>query len=87
MKGSSGVTMGHAPPFTPYLPPIAPHLTLDCAPFIAKPSSPPPPPPPQMKVWAPLWPSPSLANPKIKTQLRHCKEVKRLSLHKQLETF
>ena len=54
----SGVTMGV--PGWAICPP--PHLTFDCAPFIAMPSSP----PPQMKICPlPLWP------PKIKTQLCH----------------
>ena len=44
--------------------PIGPHLTFDCGPFLAMPSSCPPPPPDEGVT--PLWP------PKIKTHLRHC---------------
>ena len=50
----------------PHCPP--PHLTFDCVPFIAMPSSCPPPPTPQMKVCLP----PLCLTPQIKTQLRHC---------------
>ena len=78
----SGVTTGggpggHAPPppFTPWAPycPPPPHLTFDCAPFIAMPSSW----LSQMTVWLP---PPPFGPLKIKTQLRHWDSVTPLGL-------
>ena len=51
MGGGGG--LGGMAPHSHHGHPIGPHLTFDCAAFIAMPSSCPPPPPSQMKVVPP----------------------------------